>query len=375
MSDMSFLVRLTFQSTRLSAKLLEAILIICSSIIASLATWNLSLSSRSRISSLDPYLIFLGAAGLILAFTMIFIELAAHSEKIVTNKLWFECCWTGLLSVMELAGAASYSSIAPSQMCSTNDQQTSSCTSTRALMAFTWLCTITLLSYSFMICMSCVIYSIKDPRIWVTTIRDFSLFDSSRLNSQPPSPTPRATQKAPATPSIKAPQPRRPVPTPDFSGHHSGLSAEYEIEHFQPPPQSQYRSEVRSSQGPSSQPNTGYKSLYPQILYPPEMTHSNERATSFQSQKLSLVADSSPVIDWPRPDVLSQPISTMKARIHSQGSSQDPRNSNSLDAAQGQRSRPTGPRPRGGSDPSRRPPALDLSNISSYRERDRDNPH
>jgi hypothetical protein len=120
---------------------LQGILIICSAVIASVAVWNLSLFPHNckihpyenlvgqlesvlclaPISPLDAYLIFLGAAGLLATFTMqvcqfqghrpinvflspisIFVELVADSKKTITHRLWFECCWTGLFSMMEL---------------------------------------------------------------------------------------------------------------------------------------------------------------------------------------------------------------------------------------------------------------------------------
>ncbi|KAK7467020.1 hypothetical protein VKT23_004082 [Stygiomarasmius scandens] len=355
-----------------------AIFIICSAIIASVAVWNMSLAQQdspisSQVVQVDAYLIFLGAAGLLFSFTVIFVELSLKNT--ITRRLWFECSWTGLFSVMELAGAASFSSIAPSGMCSTDDDH-EECTSTRALMAFTWLCTIFLLSYCFILVASCIIYSIKDPKIWHTSIRDFSFFDNSKLNSPLPTPMPRDVQKARATtPSIKAPQPRRPPPAAEnFYNHRSGLGSEYEIEHFQPQIQYANSAPVPTASGSSSRLlNTGYLSLYPQVLQPAETSRRNTRLTSFSSQR-RIPEDSEPIIDWPRPDVLSRPVSKRKSRVHSQGSSRDPRASNSIDEARGsQRSRPTGPRARGSTD-SRRPPPLDLSNISSYRDRNKDNP-
>ncbi|THU92205.1 hypothetical protein K435DRAFT_216113 [Dendrothele bispora CBS 962.96] len=278
---------------------------------------------------------------------------------------------------MELAGAASYSSVAPSEMCS-GPQDESTCTSTRTTTAFTWICTISLLSYSFTVLASCIIYSIKDPRIWHCSIREFSFCDSSRLHSQPPSPIPQDPQKARATtPSIKAPQPRRPPATANLYNHRSGLSAEYEIEHFQPPVQYTNISSVPPAHESGSRVlGSGYGSLYPQVVQPTDMSRRNTstRLTSFQSQK-NLLEHPEPVIDWPRSDVLSRPVSprSRKSKMVSQGSlTRDPRASNSLDEARGtQRSRPTGPRARGSID-SRRPPHLDLSKVSSYRDRDRD---
>jgi len=187
---------------------------------------------------------------------------------------------------------------------------------------------------------------------------------------------PRDVQKArTTTPSIKAPQPRRPPPAAEnFYNHRSGLGSEYEIEHFQPQIQYANSATVPTAPGSSSRLlNTGYLSLYPQVLQPAETSRRNTRLTSFSSQR-RIPEDSEPIIDWPRPDVLSRPVSKRKSRVHSQGSSRDPRASNSIDEARGsQRSRPTGPRARGSTD-SRRPPPLDLSNISSYRDRNKDNP-
>jgi len=182
---------------------------ICNAVIASVGVWNLSLSEdvgyRNQISG---YLVFLGAFALLWIFPVAFIDLLRREA--ITSRIWFECVWVGLFWVMELSGAAAVSAIVSDVMCPAQAQpwSTPACTSTKVLMAFTWICTITLLVYLVTLATSTIIHQPIDNKIWHASTRDFAWFATrSSLGSAPPSPVSEKSRSF----VVAAPRPQRPI--------------------------------------------------------------------------------------------------------------------------------------------------------------------
>ena len=94
------------------------------------------------------------------------------------------------------------------------------------------MCRYTVLGYFALLLVSATLEHKSDKTIWQCSVRKFlgrkSIPDPASLASLP-------TFRTQVPISIAAPRPRRIIPIPDLAlSHRSGLSLEYEIEHFQP---------------------------------------------------------------------------------------------------------------------------------------------
>lgn len=203
------------------------IFVISNAIITSAAVWNLSIVEDIGdviARGISIYLIFLGALGLVVIFTVIFSDLCGKDSFI--TRVWFELLWVVLFFMMELAGAAAITA-GNGQLCN-SDTSVSSCMPTQVLQAFTWICAISLLGYFILLFVSAIMKYKDDATIWRSSVRKF-FWQQTRQNATAPLPSFR-TQ----VPVIAAPRPRRIIPEAMLS-YRSGLSLDYEIEHYQPP--------------------------------------------------------------------------------------------------------------------------------------------
>nr|GAT47215.1 predicted protein [Mycena chlorophos] len=309
--------------------LVFALFVICDAILASVAVWNGSLNVDAFLG-LDVYVTLLGALGLTLTFTIIFIELIRRNA--FTSRVWFELCWTGLFFTMDLAAAAALTAVGP---CPHQAQESSppsgSCASMRVLMAFSWTSTLILLSYLVLL----VVLSLANrnnesiPKIWECAIHNFPpltisiprphvpvvilpRFTRSDRNidemAQIPPPAPPTPPASPA-PVVTS---RRTTmsPTRPHGMRSIGLDSIYEVEHFVPPalspipPSDSPSISPMASPGdyhlpsPTSEESTqpaggGVAGLYPRFIAAAAApTHSEDQ----QPRKPS----PSPLGDWPR---------------------------------------------------------------------------
>jgi len=348
--------------------------VISNAIICSVAVWNLSLAqSVGQNLQVDTYLTFLGAFALLFIFAIIFTEILRKNG--VTGRLWFETLWVGLFWLMELSGAAALSAIAPNVLCSHQPALIGhdGCSSTRVLLAFTWMITIILFAYlAFLVC-AAVLRQQQDSQIWHASVREFCRSHSRHsLGSAPNSPTLPRFQKE--LPDVVAPKPRHPLPTTIYA-HHSGQGPEYDIGQYRPsspaaarpvppipaaaPPKHLLtRTSIRRSTLPTS-------SLYPEHLHS-SLTHPQ---ASRQTPP--------PLGNWPRANAVEQPISNTRrspraAPASTVGSITTPHpvsatTPSTLVSSTTSHSRPTGPRTKSNSHEIRRPPPLDLTKISAFR--------
>ncbi|KAF8488784.1 hypothetical protein JB92DRAFT_3015426 [Gautieria morchelliformis] len=78
---------------------------------------------------------------------------------------------------MNLSGAAATTAIIPTMQCSPIGREPSiSCLSTKVLLAFTWLSTITLLTYLLGLVVCAVYHSQGDSHVWRSGVRDYRWF-------------------------------------------------------------------------------------------------------------------------------------------------------------------------------------------------------
>ncbi|KAF7295024.1 hypothetical protein MIND_01040500 [Mycena indigotica] len=277
--------------------LVFAAFIICNAILASAAVWNQSLvPSSARISHLDIYLTTVGALGLFLTFSIIFVELIRKNAP--TSRVYFEITWCMVFFVMDLAAAAALTAVGPADMCSNGETHpVGGCTSVRVLLGFTWLCTFILLIYLVLLLLLTYINRNNEsiPKIWQCPIHNFPPLNLSR----PPSITlPRFTPNEMAQAVVVTP--RRPPTAPGLQSF--GLDAQYQIEHFHPPesPPSSPVSPVASPadplhRNPSSAGNAqAAVALYPRFI-------SSAYVPSDPPQPIGPRAQSPPPLgDWPR---------------------------------------------------------------------------
>ncbi|KAL0947023.1 hypothetical protein HGRIS_013167 [Hohenbuehelia grisea] len=300
-----------------------------------------------------------------------------------------------------------------------------SCTSTRVLLAFTWMCWIFLFCYFCFLTVSAFVHQRKDPKVWMRNVASVEWSDSRRkLASAPSSPTlPRFLKKSNSTtvPGIVAPRPRR-VIQPDIYAYRSGLSMEYEIEHYNPAtspaprpsneqqPQPQMLAFPAAAAPPLLGRNPSYQaaaqpslttSFYPQYMQsalssqdPRSMPVFTQPPTSTSTSTQPTPASPPPLGDWPRRDAITQPLRTKRRPppplepeagassssapasrpVPVAAASSPPRVTSPMSHQSRTRlSGPTGPRTRTRSTSNgvNRPPPLDLSDISSHNERRR----
>ncbi|KAG2157351.1 hypothetical protein DEU56DRAFT_764119 [Suillus clintonianus] len=324
------------RSTLLFARyILFGLFVVCNAIICSIAVWNHSLvqANGGQTLQVDAYLIFLGAFCLAFIFPIIFADLLCTDP--LSGRVWFECVWVALIWLMQLAGAAAVTAIAPQAQCIAQAALANgnACSSTHVLLAFTWICTIILLLYLLLLVVTAITTQRIDPGVWHHNVRYLRIETTRQcLPSAQNSPTtPRF--KVRGTSEAHKPRSLRPAPYPIY-GHRAGLDSEYEIEHYRPyVPQQTTVDSALSLPEAIPAPTVSYPSpalVYSQRirgLIPPEtgapptprldtsIAYSNsvKSSTPAQQTRASLSSPSpsppsSSPFDWPRANVMEQPV-------------------------------------------------------------------
>ncbi|KAJ8457045.1 hypothetical protein ONZ45_g18472 [Pleurotus djamor] len=358
---------------------LFALFIICNAIICSTAVWNLSLLQPLGWDvQVNVYLIVVAALAILFSFFIMFMELI-HPSGFMT-LVWVECSWVGLFFVLELAGASAFLAIVPSIACDPLGVQSrlftrvrvqvpGSCASTRLVLAFSWICALTLLIYVCFLLISAIIQAREDTKVWQSSVQHLRWSETrSQLSSAPPSPTrPRFINKQP---SIVAPRPRRVVPTHLYA-YRSGLSDDYQIEHYQPPeagpaaPPAAPEPALTRNPSQRATPHNAYAatSFYPQYMQ--ASVPQSVQQVSVPAQQAT-ASSPPPLGEWPRRDILSQPSKSRRrppppldSEIAAVASPTSPSTMHTQ--------RPNGPRTRSSMSGTTRPPPLDLAQISTHR--------
>ncbi|KAI6045387.1 hypothetical protein EDC04DRAFT_2888839 [Pisolithus marmoratus] len=330
-------------------------------IICTSAVWNHSLALSSQSLQIDIYLAFLGAFSILFAVILIFVEVLFTNP--FTTRIWFESGWVAMFWLMELAGAAAVSALSGNAHCSSQNAfaSTSLCISKRLLLAFTWICTGILLAYFFLVVFTTVTYQRDNPDVWNTTVRRLhssagrqSL--STPLHSPSTSRFRNGSELLPASAAVVtyAPKPVRPAARPEYFDHdRAGLGLDYDIEGYKSPPPRQmrvpeqmdveYRNSLReaipialsgqtqvvpvrplppitplsipaaatvrpreSSRRPLGGSFMGRRELSSTVVY--SNGHNSSRI-----ERRELPVQPSPLGDWPRRDIMEQPV-TRKRR-------------------------------------------------------------
>lgn len=328
------------KSTLLFARYaLFGLFVVCNAIICSVAVWNHSLvqATGGQTVQVDVYLIFLGAFSLAFIFPIIFADLLCTDP--LSARVWFECAWIALFWLMQLAGAAAVTAIVPHIQCSAQATKwnDNSCLSTHILVAFTWICTIILLLYLFLLVVTTITTQRIDPDVWHHNVRYLRIETTRQcLSSAQNSPTASHFAKGRGTSEAYKNHSLRPVAPNPVYGHRAGLDSEYEIEHYRPyEPQHMPEDSALSLPEAIPAPFVSYPSparVYSQRirgLIPPQMDHppaprldtsityskSVQSLSSAQEARASSPSPSPPSsspFDWPRANAMEQPFKTRR---------------------------------------------------------------
>ncbi|KAG1782732.1 hypothetical protein EV702DRAFT_1066396 [Suillus placidus] len=316
------------KSTLLFARyVLFSLFVVCNAIICSVAVWNYSIiqATGGQTMQVDVYLIFLGAFSLAFIFPIIFADLLCTDP--LSARVWFECAWVALIWLMQLAGAAAVTAIAPHIQCSAQATKVNdnSCSSTNVLVSFTWICTIILLLYLSLLVVTAVTTQRIDPGVWHHNIRYLRIETTRQcLPSAQNSPTTPRFVIGRGASEAHNPRSLRPVAPNPVYGHRAGLDSEYEIEHYRPyEPQHMPVDSALSLPEAIPAPSVSYPSpahVYSQRirgLIPPQMDLSSPVQSSIPVQEArasppSPSPPSSSPFDWPRANAIEQPFRTKR---------------------------------------------------------------
>lgn len=340
--------------------------IICNAITCSTAVWNLSLSQAAgRTLSVDGFVIFASAAALAFIFPTILIELAYRDP--FSGRVWFECLWVAFFGVLEFCAAVVLSAIGPGVMCSARVMVfvVDSCTSTRVVLAFSWICTVLLLGYLLLLTLSAYMHKNENPQIWSCNVRRFD-WGGSRTYVSNDGPKrlslPRFVEKA-RPGSLVLPKPHQPLPKTSKTYP----DPNHAVQHFQPQPLGVHPippipAATSSVNQIKNNRDTTATSFYPRHMQ--SVMASQPSLFSKPMRELPRSSSPPPLGDWPRPSIISQPRAKRQEPLR-------PSNSTSPGPVRPQAPRRSARSASSSADWRKIPPPLDLSKISSHTRLDR----
>ncbi|KAH8106735.1 hypothetical protein BXZ70DRAFT_1003647 [Cristinia sonorae] len=174
-----------------------ALFVVLNAVTCSVAVWNYSIAQALLLSAkVDVFLAVISGLAILFVIPIMFVD--AFRKNALTGRVWFELAWSGLFWVLHLCGASAFTALVPDDMCSplAVGLVPYSCTSSRVLQAFSWLCSILLLFHLITLFVCSLLHYDDDKTIWNAGIRFYPWFETrSTLGSAPSSPT---TKTAPA---------------------------------------------------------------------------------------------------------------------------------------------------------------------------------
>ncbi|KAL5529222.1 hypothetical protein ACEPAG_5196 [Sanghuangporus baumii] len=285
-----------------------ALFIVCNAVICTVAAWNLGFADQhhdhlTTLAQIDSFLIFAGATGLVVVFSVIFIEVFRRGA--ISSRVWFEITWLTLFWIFNFVGAAAVTAVAPHKMCSFQSDLSHhsghACTSARVLIAFAWLNTCFLFAYFFMLTIFSIMHQKEDGSVWRSTVCDFPWFQTKLcIRSAPSSPNIARFVKSKSS-SLVVPKPRRAPPPPIFIHGRAGLGSQVEIEHFTDI--GSIEEQRIASPPPPPVPRPAAISLYPQHVQS-TMRATDAPMSTYQNSTYYAAnrgASPPPIRDWPRP--------------------------------------------------------------------------
>jgi hypothetical protein len=144
-------------------------------------------------------LLLFNSALVFLAIIIAFAELTF--SKVRTAVVKIECTWTGIVSILQLAGALTVTSLGPPYMCRPLGSQ-AACSSATVLVPVAWLSSFTVLVYFLTLTITTVVYAPSTPEIWSTSVYAVDWFAPSTTHSPYPSQHKRSLSNSSTTHSV-----------------------------------------------------------------------------------------------------------------------------------------------------------------------------
>lgn len=144
------------------------------------AGWNIMSSTSSGMPVPGAAAFLVVNAALIFAFTMLAYSADVICPKARPSQVRFECGWTVLMGVLQLAASIYVTTVSPQALCQSHSTWTI-CASAALLMPISWLATFIMLVYCITLCVMAATHVYFLPTLWkkpVTAVPWFNLADS-----------------------------------------------------------------------------------------------------------------------------------------------------------------------------------------------------
>jgi len=145
------------------------------------AAWNVAVSkSEGRAAPGASVLVLFNGSALFISIVIALVELVVVRVK--TTKVKFECVWTAIMAVLQLAAALTITTTGPPVLCRP-PAGLAACTSATALVPVAWLSTFSIVVYFLTLTITTLVYAPSYPGIWSSSIYDVPWF----ISQDPPS--------------------------------------------------------------------------------------------------------------------------------------------------------------------------------------------
>ncbi|PCH38113.1 hypothetical protein WOLCODRAFT_149070 [Wolfiporia cocos MD-104 SS10] len=169
--------------------------VICNVVLCAVTAWNLSVALAVQFTTsiqVDAFVITIASVGLLFIFPIMFVD--AMRKESVTRQVWFECVWVGFFCLLELGSAGAVTTTISGMQCVTSATdgviKLGPCTSNMLMLAFTWTNAAALLLYLVTLSVTAMLHQHDDPLVWKSNVLEYSWFTmNASLGDAPRSPT------------------------------------------------------------------------------------------------------------------------------------------------------------------------------------------
>lgn len=159
------------------------------------------------------YSVFVSVLGLLLTSIVMCVDVLR--ENALFSRVVIEVSWLGVLFVLEIAAAAALTAVLPQLTCPDSHV----CDIFGAATGISWVVTLTVLCYLLLLLTCTILHHEAYPHVWKTGVRDFPWFMNSRPGSRLPS-----RPNSPNKPKVSKPSKASNVPKEPFYRKHSEIA-------------------------------------------------------------------------------------------------------------------------------------------------------
>jgi len=235
--------------------------VICNAVQCIVGALDLNIAEAAKVNHQgDVLAVLIGVAGLLLMFPILLFEVLRR--KAAWNRVWFEIAWLSIFSILYMSSSIFLTLTMDTQMCypAVKNLFNDACTTTRVLIAFSWLGTIVVFQYLVMLATCAYLHKEDDSSIWSVEVPRFPWFASRWLPDQslPNTPLPFFHGQR-----EKSPMPEKRRPTPSYiNWNRGGLGSGYLVEPYRAPTsRGSSRTASRASSTPPKPPPKSKKWL------------------------------------------------------------------------------------------------------------------